>query len=46
MCPLHRFYENPLYKNHKAQKTPKIKNFLRIMLKLVFSIYSFHIVTI
>ena len=30
------FNKNLLYKNHKAQKTLKIKNFRRIMLRLVF----------
>ena len=30
-------YKNPLYKNHKAQRTLKIKNFLKNMVRLIFS---------
>ena len=31
------FYKNPFYKNHEAQNRQKIKNILRIMLRLKVS---------
>ena len=41
-------YKNPLYKSYETQKALKIKNFLRIMLKLVVShlelLHCYHIV--
>ena len=35
--PLHRlFYKNQVYKNHQAENWPKIKNVLRIIMRLNF----------